>query len=93
MALDNRPAVTRYACERFDAQKNQSLVRVRPITGRRHQIRRHFDAIEYPVMGDPRYGQSNKNTSGLKLFASGLGFERPLGNGLINIMIDSDHFK
>lgn len=33
-----------------------SLVSVQPITGRTHQIRVHFAAIEYPVVGDRVYG-------------------------------------
>lgn len=32
------------------------LLEVRPITGRRHQIRVHLNAIGHPVLGDPRYG-------------------------------------
>jgi tRNA pseudouridine32 synthase/23S rRNA pseudouridine746 synthase len=80
--------VTHYALKLFDAQKNQSLVQVTPVTGRRHQIRRHFDMIGHPVMGDPRYGSGNKNKSGLQLSAIGLAFECPLGKGTIKIMID-----
>jgi RluA family pseudouridine synthase len=33
-----------------------SLVRARPLTGRRHQIRVHFYAIGHPIVGDVRYG-------------------------------------
>ncbi len=88
LQLDTRRAVTHYAIELFDAQKNQSLVRVTPVTGRRHQIRRHFDMIGHPVMGDPRYGTGNKNKYGLQLIAVGLAFECPLGNGSIKIMLD-----
>ncbi len=86
--LDTRRAVTHYAIKRFDAQKNQSLVQVTPVTGRRHQIRRHFDMIGHPVIGDPRYGNGNKNKSGLQLTAVGLAFECPLGNGSIKMIID-----
>jgi tRNA pseudouridine32 synthase/23S rRNA pseudouridine746 synthase len=93
LQLDARRAVTRYALKKFDTRKNQSLVRVRPVTGRRHQIRRHFDLIGHPVMGDPRYGHGNKNKSGLRLSAVGLAFECPLGNGPIKITIDGTDIK
>jgi len=46
-------------------------------TGRKHQIRRHFEMIGFPVMGDPRDGTGNKNTAELKLTAIVLEFEYP----------------
>ena len=93
LQLDTRRAVTHYALKQFDAQKNQSLVQITPVTGRRHQIRRHFDMIGHPVMGDPRYGRGNKNKSGLQLTAVGLAFECPLGKGSIKMMINRTDVK
>ncbi|MFM2153521.1 MAG: hypothetical protein RL199_1956 [Pseudomonadota bacterium] len=47
-------AVTRY---RMLAQnRDTSLVEVEIETGRTHQIRRHFEAIGHPVVGDAKYG-------------------------------------
>lgn len=37
--------------------KNYSLVKVRIITGRTHQIRVHFSSIGHPVVGDKTYGR------------------------------------
>ncbi|GAB5046314.1 RluA family pseudouridine synthase [Thermodesulfovibrio sp. TK110] len=37
--------------------KNYTLVKVRIITGRTHQIRVHFSAIGHPVLGDRTYGR------------------------------------
>jgi tRNA pseudouridine32 synthase/23S rRNA pseudouridine746 synthase len=91
--LDAQPAVTHYALKQYDARKNQSLVQVTPVTGRRHQIRRHFNMIGHPVMGDPRYGSGNKNRSGLALTAVGLAFECPLGKGTIDLKIDGADIK
>jgi len=51
------------------------MVQIR--TGRLHQIRRHFDLIGHPVMGDPRYGTGNKNKEGLQLEADQLRFICP----------------
>lgn len=38
-----------------------SLVEVKPITGRWHQIRRHFDRIAHPLLGDIEHGDSHHN--------------------------------
>lgn len=90
LKLDNRPALTRFKLISYDVENNQSLVQIQIITGRRHQIRRHFDLIGHPVMGDPRYGIHNKNRTGLQLVAYGLVFTCPMGTGPKNIQIDSD---
>jgi 23S rRNA pseudouridine1911/1915/1917 synthase len=36
-----------------------SLVRVKPVTGRTHQIRVHFQALGHSLLGDPTYGESS----------------------------------
>ena len=38
-----------------------SLVEVRPVTGRLHQIRRHMKHIGHPVIGDSNYGRPDLN--------------------------------
>lgn len=38
-----------------------SLVEVQPVTGRMHQIRRHFHHISHPVLGDRKYGDNKHN--------------------------------
>ncbi len=88
--LNGRPAQTRYHLLEYDETNNQSRLRVEIITGRHHQIRRHFELIGHPVVGDPKYGRGNKNSRGLQLVAYGLKFECPLGNGVINVEINPD---
>jgi tRNA pseudouridine32 synthase/23S rRNA pseudouridine746 synthase len=88
--LNGRKARTRFRFIRYDKENDQSLIDVNLITGRFHQIRRHFEIIGHPVMGDPRYGKGNKNISGLQLVAKRLLFECPFGNGPIDIQIDLD---
>jgi tRNA pseudouridine32 synthase/23S rRNA pseudouridine746 synthase len=77
-ALDGKAARTRYQVCAYDPERDVSTVDVEMESGRRHQIRRHLDAIGFPVMGDPRYGRGNKNRDGLRLVASGLAFTCPL---------------
>ncbi len=38
-----------------------SLVEVEPVTGRRHQIRRHLKHIHHPIIGDTTYGRGAHN--------------------------------
>lgn len=38
-----------------------SLVDIRPVTGRRRQIRRHFKHIFHPLVGDTTYGEGRHN--------------------------------
>ena len=57
---------------------DDSLVRARLETGRTHQIRVHFAAIDHPVAGDPEYGTRGRH--GLErqfLHASRLEFTQP----------------
>ncbi|MEN6351501.1 MAG: RluA family pseudouridine synthase [Syntrophomonas sp.] len=74
---EGRPAVSNYqVINRFP---NYTLVNVRLLTGRTHQIRVHFAYIKHPVVGDQVYG-SGKKHFGLEsqaLHAYLLGFKHP----------------
>lgn len=49
-----RHAITHYrAIEYYD---NQTLIEIKPITGRTHQIRVHLSAIGHPILNDAIYG-------------------------------------
>lgn len=56
----------RYPTARF------SLVSVVPLTGRRHQIRKHFAHLRHPVIGDKRHGDVKQN----KYFSEEFGLNR-----------------
>jgi tRNA pseudouridine65 synthase len=45
----------RYPLSRF------SLLSIRPLHGRRHQIRRHLDHLRHPIIGDRYYGDNKSN--------------------------------
>jgi tRNA pseudouridine65 synthase len=51
-----------------------SLVEAKPLTGRRHQIRRHLSRRGYPIIGDAKHGKSVHN----HFFAEKLGAPRLL---------------
>jgi tRNA pseudouridine65 synthase len=60
-SVDARHATSRYA-----------LVEVEPLTGRRHQIRRHFKHIAHPLVGDATHGKGAHN----RAVAAWLGVQR-----------------
>ncbi len=76
--LGGKAAVTEFSVAGYDPVLNMSTVAIIIRTGRKHQIRRHFEAIGFPVIGDPVYGSGNKNKSGLKLAATSLEFQCPI---------------
>jgi tRNA pseudouridine32 synthase/23S rRNA pseudouridine746 synthase len=78
LALDGKAALTRYTRSSYDPARDASIVEVELVTGRKHQIRRHFAGSGFPVLGDPVYGSGNKDTRGLQLFAVDLAFTCPL---------------
>ena len=76
------PAVTRFRClDMFEwpfrtSEKHPTsryaLVEAEPLTGRRHQIRRHFKHIGHPLVGDTTHGKGAHN----RAVASWLGSRR-----------------
>jgi tRNA pseudouridine32 synthase/23S rRNA pseudouridine746 synthase len=75
--LDGKVAQTKYWLRAHDAVTDVATLDVVIRSGRLHQIRRHLAGIGHPIMGDPRYGEGNKNTAGMRLIASALSFECP----------------
>lgn len=60
--------VDRYPTSRY------ALLELQPVTGRRHQLRRHLKHIAHPIIGDATYGKGRHN----RLFAELLGSRRLL---------------
>lgn len=61
-------SVDRYPTSRY------ALVELTPLTGRRHQLRRHLKHIAHPIIGDATYGKGRHN----RLFHRLFGCERLL---------------
>lgn len=74
-SLDDRHATTRFVTGPYDPQQDRCGAWVAIDTGRYHQIRRHFAAAGFPVVGDRRYGCVAQG--GLRLVALELTFTCP----------------
>ncbi len=76
-------------CKVLFSNNNLSLVQIYPLTGRTHQIRVHLKHIGCPILGDPIYGFSKKNTwyelSQQLLHATSLEFLHPFTNKKIHL--------
>ncbi|WP_404851478.1 tRNA pseudouridine(65) synthase TruC [Colwellia sp. RSH04] len=75
-----------------------SLVQLTPVTGRRHQLRRHLAHLRHPIIGDINYGDNKQNPffiehfgfKRLMLIAKSLQFMHPITGKEINIEVDFD---
>lgn len=54
LADDGQPAKTHYQV--LERREGASLVSLKPITGRQHQLRVHLMALGHPIIGDKLYG-------------------------------------
>ncbi|GAB2180340.1 tRNA pseudouridine(65) synthase TruC [Denitratisoma sp. agr-D3] len=74
-----QPALTRYrrlatwelphAVDRYPTSR-YALLALEPVTGRRHQLRRHLKHISHPIVGDATYGKGRHNRLFQRLFDS-----------------------
>ena len=60
-----KPAQTRVQLSRTFGK--YSLLQCEPMTGRTHQIRVHLASLEFPILGDDRYGNEAVNREAKKL--------------------------
>lgn len=91
-AVGGRDAVTDYLPLRsVPSIKNGwlTLVELRPLTGRTHQLRVQMAEAGFPILGDARYGPPGRVLRGKGLFlcAVGLAFRHPVNDGPLEINI------
>lgn len=85
------------SCERF-ATSRYSWLELRPITGRKHQLRRHLKHIFHPIVGDTTYGDKKQNravsanigTTRLMLHARSLTFLHPVLGEMLSVTAPVD---
>lgn len=54
--VSGQPSQTEYRC--LERGQSWSLLSLRPVTGRTHQLRVHCAALGCPILGDPQYGSA-----------------------------------
>jgi tRNA pseudouridine65 synthase len=97
-----QPAMTEYrrlatmevpaAIDRFPTAR-YALMSLVPLTGRRHQLRRHLKHIAHPILGDATFGKGRHNrffaelvgTTRLWLHALELAFDHPVSGARTRI--------
>lgn len=72
-----KPARTAYQVERL--LQNATLLRLKLLTGRTHQIRVHLAYLGHPLFGDALYGGNTQWIQRQALHAAELRFEHPAG--------------
>ena len=74
---NSKKAISKF--EVIDYYENYTLVKVKLLTGRTHQIRVHFEYIGHPIVGDQLYGYNKDelNVERQMLHAKLLGFYHP----------------
>lgn len=80
-------AVGRYATARY------SLLALQPLTGRKHQLRRHCEHLFHPIVGDTTHGDGKHNQlfrqqffcTRLLLHATHLSFFHPVSGQIVNL--------
>ncbi|ENW96803.1 pseudouridine synthase [Acinetobacter sp. NIPH 298] len=82
-----KAAKTLFQSLHYDAEMDQSRVRLEPVTGRSHQLRVHMMHIGHPIMGDKLYHPepAKFHLKRMALHAAYLAFQHPLNMQNIEI--------
>ncbi|ASK63566.1 RluA family pseudouridine synthase [Virgibacillus phasianinus] len=84
---NGKPAVTHFSV--LDRYGHFTHVECQLETGRTHQIRVHFRYIDFPLVGDPKYGQRKTlDAKGQALHAKSLGFTHPRTNEWLQFEVE-----
>lgn len=82
---DGKEAILDY--EKINKIDNLSLMQIKLVTGRSHQIRVQFSSRNYPLYGDQRYNKNAKVKEQIALYASSISFIHPVTKELLTFSL------
>ena len=87
---EGKPSVTEFTV--LERSERTSLLALRPVTGRTHQLRLHCAHSGFPILGDPQYGSEESQTLSAqlgytyqRLCAHSITFTHPITEEIITI--------
>lgn len=90
--IDGKKARSIFYCLAYDKTKDQSLIKVKIESGRKHQIRIHAAESGFPIVGDRLHGiTESDDINNLQLCAISLSFVCPLNSH--DDVITNKHFE
>lgn len=87
MSIDSGGRYAETHWQKIAEYNNSTLLLVRIITGRTHQIRIHMKSINHPIIGDVIYNRKKTNTR-LMLHAYRLVFTHPITKNIMDLKAD-----
>ncbi len=91
--VNGKSARSTFTCLAYDEIKDQSLIKVKIDSGRKHQIRLHAASIGLPVVGDRLHGIADENEAqNLQLCAVSLCFTCPLSGKVQHFQLNERQY-
>ncbi len=81
-------AVLTYRTEKILEAENRTILSIKLVTGRFHQIRAQMSHIGHPIIGDGKYGAETTYPKGIALVADRLEFVHPVTHEKVEKMFD-----
>ena len=90
--IEGKPSLTRFKALDYDAERDATLVRLLPVTGRSHQLRVHMAALGHPILGCRFYAHQEAlaKAERLQLHAQYLRLRHPANNLPISQLVAAD---
>ena len=89
---DIREATLMYRTHEILEQENKTVLSIRLVTGRFHQIRVQMSHMGHPIVGDGKYGSSLPYPKGIALVANRLEFVHPRSGEKVEKDVDFSFF-